>query len=81
MGCTLFTYFIFVQFMQFPLLYFELAHSGSQPSISAYTYSCMIAMCVHTAAHSEGPGRGALGDLDGRSGSGEQRPSGEAQSR
>ena len=30
MGCTFF-YFIFVQFMQFPVLSFGLPHSGSQP--------------------------------------------------
>ena len=31
MGCTFFFYFIFVQFMQFPVLHFGLAHSGSRP--------------------------------------------------
>ena len=30
-------YFIFVQFMQFLLLYFGLAHSGSQP----FNYHCL----------------------------------------
>ena len=38
-------YFIFVQFMQFPVLYFGLAHSGSRPFMS-----CLLAVVARLLA-------------------------------
>ena len=41
MGCTFFFYFIFVQF---PVLHFGLAHSGSRP----FNYSLLLPQVDHT---------------------------------
>ena len=47
MGCTFF-YFIFVQFMQFPVLHFGLAHSGSRP------FNCDVPNSPETAGEGAG---------------------------